>query len=280
MEAQETRRRRGKAKKREKERAERAQVRAKERGIKNRFSKFVDFGIPTEIIPNVLYVGSAACAANWRAVKQYGITHVLSMAGEVKYTKYAHVKYQALVLDDYHTADIFKYFGPALRFIRHARNSRPDARILVHCLMGISRSITIIIAFLMSAEGLTLFEAYSHVKKVRPYATPNPGFFNALVDYEVALFGEASIIEDPFIDYSPLYKDHTFNPPEPNTLLDALTAPISHRDPNIRAQAQKQADRDASLNFSVDSTEDRLAPPPKSKARKSGSSCFSCVMRV
>ena len=256
-------------------------MRQVESKIKKQYAKFVDFGIPTEVVPTVLYVGSAACAANWRALKQYGITHVLNMTGEVKYTKYKHIKYQSLELEDYHTADIFQYFGPALRFIRHARNSRPDARILVHCLMGISRSVTIVIAYLMSSEGLTLFEAYSHVKKVRPYVTPNPGFFNALVDYEVALFGEASIIQDPFIAYSPLYKDHSFEPPPPNSLLTALTAPLAHHDPHVRAAAA--AAGPPSLRSDADSESD--APPSRRAQRQAASGatrsgCFACSWKA
>lgn len=52
-------------------------------------------------------------------------------------------------------------------------------RVLVHCLMGVSRSATLVLAFLMIAEGLTLQEA---VAAVRPHrdVCPNPGFLQQL----------------------------------------------------------------------------------------------------
>lgn len=52
-------------------------------------------------------------------------------------------------------------------------------RVLVHCLMGVSRSATLVLAFLMIAMGLTLQEA---VAAVRPHrdVCPNPGFLQQL----------------------------------------------------------------------------------------------------
>lgn len=59
-------------------------------------------------------------------------------------------------------------------------------RVLVHCLMGVSRSATLVLAFLMITEGLTLQEA---VAAVRPHrdVCPNPGFLQQLRTLDMSL---------------------------------------------------------------------------------------------
>lgn len=59
-------------------------------------------------------------------------------------------------------------------------------RVLVHCVMGVSRSATLVLAFLMISEGLTLQEA---VAAVRPHrdVCPNPGFLQQLRTLDMSL---------------------------------------------------------------------------------------------
>jgi protein-tyrosine phosphatase len=59
-----------------------------------------------------------------------------------------------------------------------------DIVILFHCKMGISRSATLLIAYLMKSKCMTLKEAYTLVKKKRAKISPTPMFADALVKYE------------------------------------------------------------------------------------------------
>lgn len=47
--------------------------------------------------------------------------------------------------------------------------------VLVHCHEGKSRSVTLLLAYLMIGRGLTLAEALGHMKRVHPKASPNAG---------------------------------------------------------------------------------------------------------
>lgn len=49
-------------------------------------------------------------------------------------------------------------------------------RVLVHCAAGISRSATIVIAYLMQRDGLAFPEALQRVREVRPFVRPNSRF--------------------------------------------------------------------------------------------------------
>lgn len=56
----------------------------------------------------------------------------------------------------------------------------------VHCLMGVSRSATLVLAFLMIFEGMTLREAVATVKSHRDIF-PNPGFLQQLRSLDLSL---------------------------------------------------------------------------------------------
>ena len=53
--------------------------------------------------------------------------------------------------------------------------------------MGISRSPTIVIAYLMKKLNLKLVDAYEKVREKRPIIAPNIVFMNQLMDYETKL---------------------------------------------------------------------------------------------
>ncbi|RLN97568.1 hypothetical protein BBJ28_00010968 [Nothophytophthora sp. Chile5] len=57
-------------------------------------------------------------------------------------------------------------------------------KVLVHCFMGRSRSATIILAYLVSRRGLALSEALRELRRVRPQAQPNTGFYKELLALE------------------------------------------------------------------------------------------------
>ncbi|KAL1462435.1 hypothetical protein WDU94_014269, partial [Cyamophila willieti] len=59
--------------------------------------------------------------------------------------------------------------------------------VYVHCNAGISRSATVVIAYVMKTLSLDLTQAFEMVKKVRPCIKPNPGFMQQLKDWEEAL---------------------------------------------------------------------------------------------
>ena len=64
---------------------------------------------------------------------------------------------------------------------------------LVHCTRGASRSVSFVVAYLLSRHGSrfkSLEDALQQVRRVRPIAQPNIGFSLALRKYERSLHGE------------------------------------------------------------------------------------------
>jgi protein-tyrosine phosphatase len=59
--------------------------------------------------------------------------------------------------------------------------------VLVHCMAGVSRSVTVTIAYLMKCCHMTLADACKLLRKTRKQSHPNMGFFQSLVELEQEL---------------------------------------------------------------------------------------------
>ena len=55
-----------------------------------------------------------------------------------------------------------------------------NGHVFVHCMAGISRSVTIVAAFLMELLQISADEAVAHIKMYRKQAMPNSGFMEQL----------------------------------------------------------------------------------------------------
>lgn len=64
---------------------------------------------------------------------------------------------------------------------------------LVHCMLGMSRSATVVLMYLMRGEKMTLRDAWKLTKEARYIVKPNPVFVLALIKLEKELFGVNSI---------------------------------------------------------------------------------------
>jgi len=94
-------------------------------------------------------------------------------------------------IDDSENANISRYFEEVCEFIEKARQENKNC--LVHCAAGISRSSTLVIAYLMKHQKMNLKEAYGHTREQRSIIEPNSGFAKQLMELELKLFGKNSV---------------------------------------------------------------------------------------
>lgn len=94
-----------------------------------------------------------------------------------------------LSLDELHQQIRCKIVTPALSLSF-------SGRVLVHCAMGISRSATLVLAFLMICENKTLVDAIQAVCKHRGVC-PNSGFLKQLQELDMRLAREKGREADP-----------------------------------------------------------------------------------
>jgi atypical dual specificity phosphatase len=94
-------------------------------------------------------------------------------------------------IEDLPFAELAGHLPGTTAFIRDALNSNPEARILVHCAEGISRSVSVVAAFLIAQYNWTPLEAVHYIKSKRRVANPNFGFVQQLHEYARDSLGRA-----------------------------------------------------------------------------------------
>ena len=71
-----------------------------------------------------------------------------------------------------------------------------SGRALIYCALGRSRSVACCVAIMMTRENMTLLEAMQRIRRARPSAYPNRGFWKQLMKMEMELFGKCTIPEE------------------------------------------------------------------------------------
>ncbi|XP_063972378.1 dual specificity protein phosphatase 19 [Diachasmimorpha longicaudata] len=112
-------------------------------------------------------------------LKENNIKSILSLGIEpdVKFPSISYFFFEILDVPEFRIAEVL---DNCLDVIRNCRKEN----ILVHCNAGISRSATIVIAYLMREENLNFQEALDKVKRIRPCVRPNEGFVKQLKEIE------------------------------------------------------------------------------------------------
>ncbi|XP_062990447.1 dual specificity protein phosphatase 16 [Elgaria multicarinata webbii] len=137
---------------------------------------------PTRILPH-LYLGCQRDVLNKELMQQNDIGYVLNASHTCPKPDFIPESHFLRVpVNDSFCEKIFPWLDKSVEFIEKAKAS--NARVLVHCLAGISRSATIAIAYIMKRMDMSLDEAYRFVKEKRPTISPNFNFLGQLLDFE------------------------------------------------------------------------------------------------
>ncbi|CAN8258351.1 unnamed protein product [Cochlearia groenlandica] len=145
------------------------------------------------LIQQGLYLGSVAAASNKNVLKSCNVTHILTVASSLRPAHPHDFVYKVVRVVDKEDTNLEIYFDECVDFIDEAK--RQGGSVLVHCFIGKSRSVTIVVAYLMKKHGMSLSQALQHVKSRRPVANPNAGFIRQLQDLEKSIQVKQELIE-------------------------------------------------------------------------------------
>lgn len=106
------------------------------------------YGTPSVVLDDFLYHGDLGHASNMKLLKELGIRHIISVIEcelDAPIKEHFHVRW--ININDELRADIKKYFHETNEFLNQCKEK--NEKVLVHCQMGISRSSSIVLAYLM-----------------------------------------------------------------------------------------------------------------------------------
>ncbi|XP_056294078.1 dual specificity protein phosphatase 7 [Pseudoliparis swirei] len=141
---------------------------------------------PVQILP-YLYLGCAKDSTNLDVLSKYNIKYILNVTPNLPnmFEHEGDFKYKQIPISDHWSQNLSQFFPEAISFIDEARSKK--CGILVHCLAGISRSVTVTVAYLMQKLNLSLNDAYDFVKRKKSNISPNFNFMGQLLDFERTL---------------------------------------------------------------------------------------------
>ena len=133
------------------------------------------------VIQNKLYIGDFASACNKEYLTELGITHIVTCIIGISPHFPKDFNYLILEIPDIENTHIIPLFTHSNNFIDNAINS--GGKVLIHCMYGISRSSTILIAYLKWKYNISVSKALEWIRSARPIANPNNGFILQLREY-------------------------------------------------------------------------------------------------
>ncbi|XP_072773294.1 dual specificity protein phosphatase 15 [Taeniopygia guttata] len=133
----------------------------------------------SQILPG-LYLGNFVDAKDLEQLSRNKITHIVSIH-ESPQPLLKDITYLRIPLPDTPEANIKRHFKECISFIHQCRLHGGNC--LVHCLAGISRSTTVVVAYVMVVTELSCQEVLDAIRTIRPVANPNPGFRQQLSEF-------------------------------------------------------------------------------------------------
>lgn len=145
-----------------------------------------------EVYPG-LYIADCQVAQNRFVLQNKGITHVLNVAkgndsfscnSDPELYEKLGIHLLQVEVSDNESFPIKSVFNETSKFIEEALAG--GGQVVVHCRAGISRSSTVVLAFLMQKHNMSAQDAVCHVHQ-RRFICPNDGFLQQLCDLDEEL---------------------------------------------------------------------------------------------
>lgn len=156
--------------------------------IRNAYERRNIITYPSTIINYKLYQGKGEQATNEKIIDDLKITHVINITKEHPNAFGDKLTYLRITVEDVKASDLFKYFQETCDFITKAFQKK--GVVLIHCNLGVSRSSTITLAYLMQTQHISLEDALTFLRTRRSCARPNFGFLSQLAKWEEMILGK------------------------------------------------------------------------------------------
>ena len=140
------------------------------------------YGKMNELPEERLFVGDFLAAKSPKEFNSNGITHCVNCTRRIPNSFQNQCSYFQIKIDDIESdCKEFEFLlDAALKFVHEALKKSEKNRVFIHCAEGRSRSVTLVIAYLIEYRNFNFEDALNLVKSVRAIAKPNEAFENML----------------------------------------------------------------------------------------------------
>ncbi|XP_053284078.1 protein phosphatase Slingshot homolog 3 [Pleuronectes platessa] len=136
---------------------------------------------PSKIL-DFLYLGSEWNAANFEELQKNNVGYILNVTREIDNFFPESFTYMNIRVYDVEATDLLPYWTDTYKFINTAR--KRGKAVLVHCKMGVSRSSSTVMAYVMKQQRWSMDVAMGYVRDHRSIVKPNDGFLKQLQTYD------------------------------------------------------------------------------------------------
>jgi hypothetical protein len=131
-------------------------------------------------ITDKIYLGCLPGSLYTDYLQSEGVSHILSVCF-VHPSVEGTLPRKIINIQDDESENILKHFKESILYIESSE------KVFVHCMAGVSRSPTIVIAYLMWKNKMKFYDAYFLVANKRRHIYPNQGFREQLEKFEKLL---------------------------------------------------------------------------------------------
>ena len=147
-----------------------------------------------EIIKDFLYISGYKTASTASDLQNMKITNIINCSGDLcENLSFSGVNYLTLNIRDNVSENIECLFFKCINYINEAKEKQ--GRVLIHCYKGVSRSVSILISYLIYLYKWTYDEAFDFVQSKRSIANPNIGFYLQLKTFHKRITLETDRLE-------------------------------------------------------------------------------------
>ncbi|ESO04884.1 hypothetical protein HELRODRAFT_191497 [Helobdella robusta] len=137
-----------------------------------------------------LYLGNLQTSADLNTLQKLNISYIVNVTSDLpnEFENREEFKYLRIPITDCNwSQDMDLHFVNAIKFIEEGLQNQRN--VLVHCIMGMSRSVAITLAYLMKSQRFQLDEAYDFLRGFKSNINPNLGLMEQLQRFGSKLDG-------------------------------------------------------------------------------------------
>eukprot|EP01084_Bolivina_argentea_P233279 392963_1 len=151
--------------------------------FKDKYNTTHCFGYPSlpTIIENNLFIGGRVTVQNSFILKSLNISVIINCTKDCPnyFESEKEIIYHRIAIDDSDNENILIYLQQCYKLLNDYIDNK-NLKVLIHCEQGKSRSVSMVVYYLMIKYQFNVQQSLEYVKNLRAIASPNKGFMDQL----------------------------------------------------------------------------------------------------